>query len=255
MLTREENELVTRVGPGTPMGEAMRRYWMPALLANQLAKPDCPPVRVRLLGEDLVAFRDTQGRVGLVEEYCPHRRASLFLGRNEENGLRCVYHGWKYDVEGHCVDMPNEPPETNFQEKIHLTAYPTIESAGMVWTYLGPADKRPPFREFAFHAIPREQWIATKVPLYCNYLQSMDGNVDSFHSSYLHRSLQDRESDAEGTDRPGYASWGMSVLAKATGRAGKIEVQPTEYGFRYASLRPTPGGNTLVRMTVFVMPN
>src|SRR6266540_2683460 len=130
MLTREENELVTRVGPGTPMGEALRRYWMPAVMANQLTKPDCAPVRVRLLGEDLVAFRDTEGRVGIVDNHCAHRGASLFFGRNEERGIRCVYHGWKYDINGRCVDMPNEPVESNFKDKIRLKAYPCEERGG-----------------------------------------------------------------------------------------------------------------------------
>jgi len=115
MLTPEENELVTRIGAGTTMGEAMRRYWMPAALVWELPQPDCPPIRVKLLGEKLVAFRDTEGRVGLIDEFCAHRRASLFLGRNEESGLRCVYHGWKYDTKGSCLDMPNEPQETNFK--------------------------------------------------------------------------------------------------------------------------------------------
>ena len=126
-MTREENELLTRTGPGTPMGEVMRRYWVPAALSTELPEADGAPVRVNLLGEKLVAFRDTQGRIGLLEEFCAHRRASLFLGRNEESGLRCVYHGWKYDVDGNCVDMPNEPPETNYKDKIRLKAYPTVE--------------------------------------------------------------------------------------------------------------------------------
>src|SRR6266540_6325516 len=119
MMTKEENELLTRTGPGTPMGNVIRRYWVPALLSWELPEPDCPPVRVMLLGERLVAFRDTSGRVGLLDEFCAHRRASLFLGRNEEHGLRCVFHGWKYDVEGNCSDMPSEPPETTFRHKIH----------------------------------------------------------------------------------------------------------------------------------------
>src|SRR5246500_698197 len=127
MLSREENELLTQTGPGASMGEAMRRYWTPALLAREIADPDGPPVRVRLLGEDLVAFRDTNGRVGLLDEYCPHRRASLFFGRNENCGLRCAYHGWKYDVDGRCVDMMNEPEELQFKDKIHITTYPTVE--------------------------------------------------------------------------------------------------------------------------------
>src|ERR671939_380063 len=138
MLSKEDNELIARTGPGTPMGELMRRFWMPALLADELPAPDCPPIRVRLLGEDLVAFRDSSGQVGLLAANCPHRGASLFFGRNEESGLRCVYHGWKFDVAGACVDMPNEPPESNFKDKIHHTAYPTVERNGVIWSYLGP---------------------------------------------------------------------------------------------------------------------
>src|SRR5438874_13702325 len=142
MLSREDNELLTRVDRGTPMGNAMRRYWLPALLAWELPGPDCAPVRVKLLGEELVAFRDTQERIGLVDEYCPHRRASLFFGRNEECGLRCVYHGWKFDVGGRCVDMMNEPEHLNFKEKISVTSYPTVESGGVIWAYLGPPELR-----------------------------------------------------------------------------------------------------------------
>ena len=127
MVTVEDNLVLTQTGPGTPMGQVMRRYWMPALLAAELPEPDCAPVRVKLLGETLVAFRDTSGRVGLLEEYCPHRLASLFFGRNEDNGLRCVFHGWKFDVDGRCLDMMNEPPGSDYKAEINATAYPTIE--------------------------------------------------------------------------------------------------------------------------------
>lgn len=130
MLSREENDIVTKTGAGTPLGVLMRRYWIPALLSWELPRPDCPLVRLKLLGERLVAFRDTSGRIGIIGEFCPHRRASLFLGRNEENGLRCVYHGWKFDVEGNCVDMPNEPAESNFKHKIRSIVYPTVEIGG-----------------------------------------------------------------------------------------------------------------------------
>ncbi|HEX2174151.1 MAG TPA: Rieske 2Fe-2S domain-containing protein, partial [Dehalococcoidia bacterium] len=138
MLTHEENALLTRTGPETPMGQYLRRYWTPVLLAAELPEPDCPPVRVRVLGEHLVAFRDTQDRIGLLEELCPHRLASLYFGRNEECGLRCVYHGWKFDVEGRCVDMPNEPADSRFKEKIRTCAYPAREWGGLIWAYLGP---------------------------------------------------------------------------------------------------------------------
>src|SRR6266850_2530842 len=148
MLTREENELVTRTGPGTPMGEVMRRYWIPALISSELPEPDCAPVRVQLLGEELVAFRDTSGRVGLLDEFCPHRRVSLWLGRNEEDGLRCAYHGWKYDVTGQCVHQMNEP--VSFAHKIKATAYPTHERGGIIWTYMGPPAQQPPFPDFEY---------------------------------------------------------------------------------------------------------
>ena len=148
MISQAENVTLTQVGPGTPMGELMRRYWMPALLSWELAEADGEPVRVKLLGENLVAFRDTDGRIGLLEEFCPHRLVSLWLGRNEECGLRCVYHGWKFDVNGQCVDMMNEPADSDFPSKMTTTAYPTIELGGVIWAYLGPKEHMPPPPKF-----------------------------------------------------------------------------------------------------------
>ncbi|MGH7091809.1 MAG: Rieske 2Fe-2S domain-containing protein, partial [Stellaceae bacterium] len=172
MRSREEilNEQLTRVGQGTSMGTTMRLYWLPALLSHEIAEPDGPPVRVRLLGEDLVAFRDSRGRIGLVDEYCPHRRASLYFGRNEECGLRCVYHGWKFDVTGACVDQMNEPPENQFKDRVHLTAYPTCELGGLVWAYLGPADKIPPLPKFAWTQVPESHRHVSKVIQESNWL-------------------------------------------------------------------------------------
>src|SRR4030081_2888800 len=161
MLKREENELITRVSPGTPMGDVMRRYWMPALLSSELPHPDSAPVRVRRLGEDLVAFRDTNGKVGLVAANCPHRGASLFFGRNEEQGLRCVYHGWKFDATGPCIDMPNhhlgmasEPAESDFRTRVKAVAYPTQERGGVVWAYLGPRSTPPPLPDLEGNMLP-----------------------------------------------------------------------------------------------------
>src|SRR5262249_41455154 len=148
MLSKELNELMTHVGPGTAMGNLLRRYWMPALLSNEVPSADSDPVRVRLMGEDLVAFRDTQGRVGLIQNNCPHRGASLFFGRNEEAGIRCVYHGWKFDTSGQCVDMPNEPAESDFRHKVRATTYPSAEFGGFVWVFMGPAEKRPALPNF-----------------------------------------------------------------------------------------------------------
>lgn len=154
MLTREENERLTRVGRGTPTGELMRRFWLPFLLTADLSEPDGPPVRVGLLGEKLVAFRDTSGRIGLIDRNCAHRCADLFFGRNEENGLRCTYHGWKYDVEGKCLDMPTEDAESSFKENIKLTAYPVRERAGILWTYMGPKEQIPDLPEFEWARVP-----------------------------------------------------------------------------------------------------
>src|SRR5712692_2506385 len=169
MLTREENELVTRVGPGTPMGQALRCYWLPALLAEEISAPDCPPVRVRLLGEDLVAFRDTEGPGGLLGAHCPHRGASLFFGRNEECGLRCVYHGWKYDVAGRCVDMPSEPEESTFKDRVQITAYPCAERGGVIWTYMGPPDRQPALPELEWALLPERQRYVSKRLQECNW--------------------------------------------------------------------------------------
>src|ERR1043166_9757388 len=144
MLSPADNEYLCRIGPKTPMGDLMRQYWMPAIRSDELPAPDCSPLRVRLLGESLIAFRTTSGKVGLIQNACPHRGASLFFGRNEEEGLRCVYHGWKFDCSGQCVDMPSEPAESNFKTKIKATAYPCIERNNIVWTYMGPRETPPP---------------------------------------------------------------------------------------------------------------
>ena len=142
MLSRDENQTLTQTDRDTPMGDVMRRYWMPALLSEELPGADCPPVRVKLLGEKLVAFRDTAGRIGLLDEFCPHRLASLFLGRNEEDGLRCVFHGWKFDVKGRCLDMMNEPPDSDFKDKMSIKSYPTVESCGLTWALMGVCHRR-----------------------------------------------------------------------------------------------------------------
>src|SRR6266700_2751296 len=143
MLSTEDNEYLCRIGPGTPMGNLMRQYWMPAVRTDELPSPDCPPVRIRLLGENLIAYRATSGNIGLIQNACPHRGASLFFGRNEEEGLRCVYHGWKFDLAGQCIDMPSEPAESNFRTKIRATAYPCQERNGIIWAYMGPREVPP----------------------------------------------------------------------------------------------------------------
>jgi phenylpropionate dioxygenase-like ring-hydroxylating dioxygenase large terminal subunit len=253
MLTAEDNRLLTQVGPGTLMGNLLRRYWHPALLSWELPEPDCPPVRVRLLGEDLIAFRDTSDHIGLVANACPHRGASMFFGRNEENGLRCVYHGWKFDVTGACVDMPSEPAESNFKTKVRIGAYPTHESGGVVWTYMGPPEKQPGFRDLGTEGTTPEDWFATKVHSPCNWLQGLEGNVDTAHISYLHRDLR-QHFHVDDTDTPGNPSTPMSYRIWALDGAPELEVQDTWYGLRYAGIRNTPNGYKNVRVSDFFLP-
>jgi phthalate 4,5-dioxygenase len=254
MLSQQDNEILTRVGPGTPMGEVLRRYWTPALLSSELPGPDCDPVRVRLLGENLVAFRDTNGRVGLIQENCPHRGASLYFGRNEECGLRCPYHGWKFDVDGACVDMPSEPPSSSFKDRVRARAYPVHESGGIAWTYMGPAETITPFRDFGTESLPEKNHLATKLQSYCNWIQTMEGNVDTAHISWLHSWDGAADIEDDGTDKPGYPSNKMTWKFWMHDRAPQLEIEETWYGFRYAGLRETPGGNTNVRITEYVFP-
>ncbi len=244
MLSREDNQLLTRVGPATPMGDTMRQYWIPALLAWELPGPDCPPVRVKLLGEDLVAFRDTQGRIGLLDEYCPHRRASLFLGRNEECGLRCVYHGWKYDVTGQCVDMMNEPEDLAFKTKIRTTSYPVVEHGGIVWTYMGPVASPPPLPLFAWTQMPESRRHVSKVIQDSSWLQGLEGGIDTSHAPILHRVLR---ADSK---RPGFKPKDPFVR----GKAPALVVDLTDYGYRYAGIRPLDEADVHVRAYHFILP-
>jgi phthalate 4,5-dioxygenase oxygenase subunit len=254
VLSAQDNEILTRVGPGTPMGEVLRRYWTPALLCSELPKPDCDPVRVRLLGENLVAFRDTEGEVGLVAENCPHRGASMYFGRNEECGLRCVYHGWKFDRTGRCVDMPSEPATSNFKDKVRIPVYPTHESGGIVWTYLGPSGSMTPFRDFGTDSLPEKDVSAAKLHSTCNWIQTMEGNFDTAHISWLHQYQAAADIPDDGTDRPGYPSNKLAWKFWMHDRAPRLEVEDTWYGLRYAGLRTTPNGHTNVRITEYIFP-
>ena len=187
MLSAADNELLTQTDATTPMGEYFRRFWHPFALSREMAEPDGPPIRVKIMGEDLVAFRDTQGKVGLVEPQCAHRGANLFFGRNEECGLRCVYHGWKYDVNGHCVDMPNVPPEAGYHGKVSIKAYPTLEFGDMVWAYLGPAEHMPAAPpQLECGLVPASHRYVSKRLVDCNWAHSMEGALDTAHFSFLH---------------------------------------------------------------------
>ena len=186
MLRTEINELLTRTGPGTPGGAFFRRYWLPAIHAEELPENDAPPVRVKILSERLIAFRDSEGRYGLMDEFCAHRGVSLWFGRVEEGGLRCAYHGWKYDVTGRCVEVPSEPENGNFCRKVKLTSYPLVKVGDILWTYLGDPEQQPPLPEFEFVQVPPEQTYTSKRWQESNWLQALEGGIDSSHVSWLH---------------------------------------------------------------------
>ena len=183
-MDQDTAELLVRVGPGTAMGALMRRYWVPVLLASEIAAPDCPPVRVKILGEKLLAFRDTQGRAGLIDEFCAHRGASLFLGRNEECGIRCSYHGWKYDINGQCIDLPQVP---DLAPKMRIKAYPCVERGGVLWAYMGPPGKKPAPPELEWCLVPDSHRYVTKRLQETSYLQAMEGGIDTSHVTWVHR--------------------------------------------------------------------
>jgi phthalate 4,5-dioxygenase oxygenase subunit len=235
MLTKEENERLTRVGPGTPAGALLRRYWQPACLSSELPENDGAPLRVRLLGEDLIAFRDSDGKIGLVDAYCPHRRAPMFYGRNEECGLRCVYHGWKFDRHGTCVDMPSEPAGTTLQAKVKILAYPCVERGGVA--YMGPAEKIPPLPKFAWTQAPQTHRHVTKVIQECNWLQALEGGLDTAHSSFAHNNFGGDKSEMRQRDR-----------------APKIDVERTDYGYYYVSTRDLGAEGKYVRVYQYIMP-
>src|SRR5438445_4248650 len=238
MLSKEDNELLSQTAAGTPMGNLIRRYWIPALLSEEIPAPDCPPARVRLLGEELVAFRDTQGRIGLLGERCAHRGTSLFYGRNEECGLRCIYHGWKYDVDGNVLDTPAEPGDSDFKKKLRHTAYPTYEAGGVIYAYLGPRDQMPLFPAYEWTQVPLEQTYVTKCLQDCNYLQGLEGECDSSHLSFLHRA---------------FAIDGEQSLYQSDS-APSYETEETDFGVRLIALRIAGPAQTYVRVSSLLMP-
>lgn len=241
MLSREENELLTRTGPGTPMGDLFRRYWIPILCADELPAPDCAPVRVTVLSEKMIAFRDSAGRIGLIDEFCAHRGASLWFGRNEESGLRCSYHGWKYDVTGQCVELPSVP---DMCREVRLKSYPVIERGDAIWTYMGPPALRPPEPEFEWSVVPRTHRYVSRRLQACNYLQAMEGGIDSVHLSFLHRG--DLKSDPLHT-----GSRGATFAANTDGR---FEVVETAGGMIIGVRRSAEPGYLYWRITQWIMP-
>jgi phthalate 4,5-dioxygenase oxygenase subunit len=236
MVTREDNDLLTRVEDDWPMGQIMRRHWLPACLSEEVRDSDGTPVRTRMLGEDLVVFRDSQGRLGVLGEHCPHRRASLAFGRNEESGLRCLYHGWKFDVDGNVLDAPCEPETGRLKLERKHKSYPACEAGGIVWIYMGPEESLREFEPPNWAPTPATRISIVKMHTPCNWAQVLEGSIDSAHSSSLHSSIM-RPMDVDGA-KATEELWPRP----STDTAPRMRFQPTSFGFRYAAVR-TPNAN------------
>jgi phenylpropionate dioxygenase-like ring-hydroxylating dioxygenase large terminal subunit len=237
MLSQQETDLLCQVGPGTPMGEVFRRFWIPVVLSEEVPDPDSDPIAIRILGEDLLAFRATSGKVGLTSAYCAHRHAHLFWGRNEQEGIRCTYHGWKYDPSGQCVDMPNEPGDLSFKDKIKLRAYPTQEAGGCIWAYMGPPEKQPEMHQLEWTRVPAENVLVTKRLQENNWAQAVEGGIDSSHISYLHNTDMHRVNNSTADKSP------------------QMTVSPRDFGFIEAARRNTPEGKHYWRIRPFLVPS
>jgi len=247
----DESDMLNHTGPGTPMGELLRRFWVPVLLAEELPGPWSPPVRTTLLGERLVAFRDTEGRIAFLQEFCAHRRASLFFGRNESEdspdhkaGLRCAYHGWKYDVTGQCIDMPNEPENSRFKEHVQITSYPGVERGGAIWAYLGPPELIPDLPDLEWCVVPSDyRYLSKRFESVC-FTQAMEGGIDSSHVSFLH---------ADAGYWQGYGEL-IDPVVMTHDTAPRFFVEPTEYGLLIGARRDAADGGYYWRVTQWIMP-
>lgn len=243
MLNEKDSTDLTRVGPGTVMGEFMRQYWLPCMLSNELTA-DAAPVRLPLMGEKLIAFRDTNGRVGILNHQCPHRCASLFLGRNEEGGLRCVYHGWKFDADGNCVDMPSVPEGETVKSRIKAKAYKVAERNGLVWIYMGKNQAAPPLPSIEANMVPEDQIAYSMVYRECNWLQALEGDIDTSHFGFLH--VGTLSPDVLDTNHPWYPP--------TINRAPRYDVADTPWGTSYGAYRPLPEGGVYWRTANFMFP-
>ena len=250
-FSHEDNELLTRVGPGTLMGELFRQYWIPVVPVSHLEEPGGKPLRIKLLGEDLVAFRTWSGKVGVVGAYCSHRLAPLYFGRIEEDGIRCPYHGWKYSCEGSCIDMPNVPLEHQIKDQINHPAYPSVEHGGVIWIYMGSEEEHPALPEFEFTMIPEDQRFFRLYHHECNYLQAMEGGIDPTHVMWLH-SPYDLSDDNIASLHQGTQQVRANLSGSRT--PSNVEIVDTAGGFMYGAKRPLGDGESLWRINQFIVP-
>jgi len=254
MLSAADNNRLTRTGPGTPMGTFFRRFWMPVLLSRELPEREGAPVRVTIMGEDLVAFRDSEGRVGLLDPRCPHRGASLFFGRNEACGLRCAYHGWKFDVEGRCVDMPTMPPDSGFRDKVRAAAYPVRERGDFVWAYLGPPALEPALPDLEFALVPPEHRHVSKKLQQCNWAQSAEGGIDTAHFSFLHMPVATADAERDLVMSRSSADRDRTRWMRDDGMP-RFEVAEFEAGLVIGAARRADGRDQYWRVTHYLLPN
>ena len=246
MLRPDINELLCRTGPKTPMGQLFRRYWQPVLLAEELPASECPPVRVKVLSERLLAFRDSEGRYGLIDEFCAHRGVSLWFGRNEQGGLRCPYHGWKYDVTGQAIEVPSEPASSNFCANVKLKSYPLVKRGDVLWAYLGDPAQQPPLPEWEFVTVPEGQAYTSKRLQECNWLQALEGGIDSSHVTFLHSGNLDSDPLFKGSRGNAYNKGDLKP---------SFEVVDYEGGLLIGARRNAEEGRYYWRVTPWVLPN
>lgn len=258
MLSKEDNERLTRTGAATSMGEVVRRFWVPVLLSRELPEPDCAPKRVTVMGEKLLAFRDTEGRIGLVDPVCPHRGADLYLGRNEECGLRCVFHGLKFDVNGKCVDIPIAPASTK-RDRMNIKAYPTQEWGDIIWAYMGPTEQMPELPAMEFAQVPPSHRYVSKKWQDCNWMQCLEGAIDTAHFSFLHMVIAKNDEDA--MEKLKHAAIGAQGVANDRIRwvrddpMPRFEINETDVGLVIGGARKADGDDVYWRIAQFMMPN
>ena len=258
MLSAEDNRLLTESGPGTPMGELLRRFWLPVVLSEEIPEPDGTPKKITVMGEALLAFRDTKGRVGIIDQNCPHRGANLWLGRNEECGIRCVYHGWKFDTDGACVDMPTSYPDVAAKDKMRIKAYPAREQGGMVWAYMGPPERMPELPALEVALVPPSHRYVTKKWQDCNWVQAMEGSIDTAHFSFAHLTFE--KDEHEDLDIATHLRSPMSrmnfdhVRWIADDPRPVIRVNPHDAGLVVAGGRIAADDNIYWRIAQFLMP-
>ena len=258
MLRAEDNKFLTETGAGTPMGELLRRFWLPVLLSEELPEPDCPPKKIVVMGEELLAFRDSRGVVGVIDQHCPHRGANLWLGRNEECGIRCVYHGWKFDTDGRCVDMPTSYPDLNAKDLIRIKSYPVREWGDMIWAYMGPSGEIPELPALEMALLPRSHRYVSKKWQDCNWVQALEGSIDTAHFTFAHLSFEKEENEILDIKKhfvnplARMSSDHMRWIAEDPRPV--IRINPHDAGLTIAGGRLTGSDNIYWRIAQFLMP-